>query len=83
MLGRQRGVWYPHAMALADRLDTLQTFGGKTPAEKLREALELYDEGVEMQRLVIARRHPSLDAESLEKQLSAWLRREGDASDGD
>lgn len=76
-------MWYPHAMALADRLDTLETSGGKTPAEKLREALALYDEGVEMQRLVIARRHPGLDAESLEKQLSAWLRREGDASDGD
>jgi hypothetical protein len=69
-------------MALADHLDTL-AFGGKTPAEKLREALELYDDGVEMQRLVIARRHPSWNAESLEKQLSAWLRREGDASDGD
>lgn len=70
-------------MALVDHLDTLEAFGGKTPAEKLREALELYDDGVEMQRLVIARRHPSWNAESLERQLIAWLRREGDASDGD
>ncbi len=37
-------------MALVDHLDTLKAFGGKTPAEKLREALELYDDGVEMQR---------------------------------
>ncbi len=70
-------------MVLADRLDALETLGGKTPVEKLREALKLYDEGVKMQRLVLARRYPNRNAESLEKQLSAWLRREGDASDGD
>jgi hypothetical protein len=54
-------------MALADRLDTLESFGGKTPAEKLRESLELYDEGVEQGR-VIGRRHPNRNAESLAKR---------------
>jgi Rv0078B-related antitoxin len=69
-------------MDLAEQLDALERLESKTPAEKLREALELYDEGLVMQRLVFARRHPEQDAEALEKRLHAWLRREGETLDG-
>lgn len=69
-------------MALAEQLDALERLESKTPAAKLREALELHEEGVAMQRLVLARRYPDLDAEALEARLRAWLRREDEALEG-
>jgi hypothetical protein len=63
-------------VSLASELDNLPT-PPKSPREKLLETLALYDEGLELQRLVLLRRFPGIDPEQLENRLQAWLRREG------
>lgn len=47
-----------------------------TPGAKLLQALELYEEGVAMQRLNFQRRYPTASAVELDRLLDAWLARE-------
>jgi len=49
-----------------------------TPSERLVQALEMYDEGVELQQNNLRRRHPRLSAAELQSLLERWLRREGE-----
>jgi hypothetical protein len=51
---------------------------GAGPAEKMRRALAMYEEGVAMQRLVLRRQRPDLSEAELERHLLAWLTREDD-----
>jgi Rv0078B-related antitoxin len=60
------------------RLDDLASPAVASAATKLREALELFDDGVALQRLAFARQNPGLDDEGLDKLLTGWLRREND-----
>ncbi len=46
-----------------------------TPAERMRAALALFEEGLEMQRLNLRRRHPELTTAELEARLGRWLSR--------
>jgi hypothetical protein len=50
-----------------------------TPRDKLLAALEMYDEGVAMQRLNFQRRFPNLTPEELDQKLSSWLAREDES----
>ena len=54
----------------------LETSRDATPAEKMRACLEMYEEGVELQRLVFQRRYPSLDGADVQVLLDRWLARE-------
>ncbi len=47
----------------------------RSPAERLREALALFEDGVEMKRRSLKRQFPSASAEELEARLSSWLER--------
>jgi hypothetical protein len=55
-----------------DELDRTE----RTPAEKMREALAMYDEGLAIQRQTLRRRYPRLTPEEVERKLSRWLLRE-------
>jgi hypothetical protein len=55
----------------------------ETPAERLRIALRLHDEGVAMHRLTLQRRHPELRASEIEEKLQAWLTDRPGAEHGD
>lgn len=67
--GSIRGVGF------VERLDQLS--GATRPrAEKLREAMAMYDEGIALQRQTLRRRHPQASPEELEQKLLAWLLRE-------
>lgn len=46
-----------------------------TPAEKMRACLEMYEEGVELQRLAFKRRYPELDDAEVQALLDRWLAR--------
>lgn len=50
-----------------------------SPREKLLQALEMYEEGVEMQRLILRRRHPELTPAEIEARLLSWLARADEA----
>lgn len=50
-----------------------------SPREKLLQALEMYEDGVAMQRLIIRRRHPELTPAELEACLLRWLARADEA----
>ena len=50
-----------------------------TPRDELLAALEMYDEGVAMQRLNFQRRFPNLTLEELDQKLSSWLAREDES----
>jgi hypothetical protein len=62
-------------MGFVEQLDELPRTE-RTPAEKMREALAMYDEGLAMQRQTLRRRHPRLTLEDVEQRLSRWLLRE-------
>ena len=47
-----------------------------SPAEKLRQALELHEEGVALQRLKLRRNNPGASEERIEELLWCWLARE-------
>jgi hypothetical protein len=47
----------------------------ETPAERMRQCLAMYDEGVELQRLVLRRRHPELPESEIAAMLQRWLER--------
>jgi hypothetical protein len=50
------------------------------PATKLRrQALSLYEDGVEMQRLKLRRRFPALSEREIDRELDRWLAREDEA----
>jgi hypothetical protein len=51
----------------------------ESPAAKLRAALAMFEEGVAMQRLNLARRHPAASPHELEALLARWLGREDEA----
>ena len=61
--------------AALDALPHLQL----SPRDKLLQALEMYEDGVAMQRLIIRRRHPELTPAELEVRLLSWLAREDEA----
>lgn len=44
-----------------------------SPAEKLRVALELADEGIAMMRRRLAREHPDESEAQIDARLQAWL----------
>jgi hypothetical protein len=62
-------------MELARALDLLPV-ESKAPRERFLEALELYDQGVALERLVLKRRFPDLSPELIEEKLQRWLLRE-------
>lgn len=64
-------------MSFADDLDRLP-LPALTPSERLLAALEMYDEGVVLQRNTLHRRHPRLSEVELDLLLDRWLRREGE-----
>ena len=47
-----------------------------TAARRLRAALDLHDDGVEIMRRNLRRRHPSESPAEIEDRLRRWLRRE-------
>lgn len=65
-------------MSLAEELDALPT-DDSTPAEKLRQAFELFEYGVKLKRANLVRRNPALDARAIDELLMRWLAREDDA----
>jgi hypothetical protein len=46
-------------------------------AEKLEQALEMYEEGVSLQRQNFLRRQPGLTEVELEAMMLSWILREG------
>ena len=62
-------------VGFVEQLDQLYCLP-RDPAEKMREALEMYDEGVALQSQTLRRRHPQLSPEELDSRLSRWLLRE-------
>ena len=50
-----------------------------SPRDKLMQALEMYEDGVAMQRLNIRRRHPEITPAELEARLLRWLTRADEA----
>ena len=65
-------------MLLDDALDRVAR-DVQTPQAKLLAALEMYDEGVALQRLTFQRRFPELRQEEIELKLNGWLAREDEA----
>jgi hypothetical protein len=65
-------------VGFVEQLDTLDR-DPRRPAQKLREALAMYDEGLALQRRTLRRQHPRLSAEDLDRKLSSWLLREESA----
>ncbi len=65
-------------MHFGKALDALPR-GQLSARDKLLQALEMYEEGVAMQRLVIRRRHPELTPAEIEAQLLSWLARADEA----
>ena len=65
-------------MQLDDSLNRL-TCDAQTPRAKLLAALEMYDDGVAMQRLTFRRRFPELTENELQRKLDGWLAREDEA----
>lgn len=64
-------------MSFASDLDRLPA-PSITPSERLLHALEMYDEGVELQQKNLRRRHPQVSDAELALMLDRWLRREGE-----
>ena len=62
-------------MPLADDLNRLAC-DVQTPRDKLLAALEMYDDGVAMQRLNFQRRFPDITEQELQRILDSWLARE-------
>ena len=65
-------------MQLDDALDRLAD-EPQSPRDKLLAALEMYDDGVAMQRLTFQRRLPELTEKGLQRKLDGWLAREDEA----
>ena len=54
-----------------------------TPAERLRIALEMHDEGVALMRQNLMRRHPDANEQEIERLLTEWLHDRPGAEHGD
>ena len=68
----------------ADRLRKLiQKAPELSDAEKLRQAIEMVDVGIEMMRLNLGREFPEESDEGIEERLRAWLRDRPGAPHGD
>ncbi|MCE7873486.1 hypothetical protein DYH09_24370 [bacterium CPR1] len=68
----------------ADRLRKLiQKAPELSDAEKLRQAIEMVDAGIEMMRLNLRRQFPDDPQASIEERLLAWLRERPGAPQGD
>ncbi|HVM00045.1 MAG TPA: hypothetical protein VM324_12200 [Egibacteraceae bacterium] len=52
-------------------------------AERLRTALALFDDGVELMRGNLRRRHPEAGAAEIERLLAEWLAERPGAEHGD
>ena len=65
-------------MLIEDALNRL-TCDAQTPRDKLLAALEMYDDGVAMQRLTFQRRFPGLSEKELQRKLDNWLAREDES----
>jgi hypothetical protein len=61
-------------MALATSLDRLP-LPPSSPAERMREAFELFEEGVAMKRQSLRRQFPAASEAELEAKLLDWLQR--------
>jgi hypothetical protein len=48
----------------------------ETAAERFRQALSLFDDGVALQRMNLRRRYPQQSDEEIERLLLGWLARE-------
>jgi len=44
-----------------------------SPADKLRLAIEMAEQGIAMKRRSLAREHPDADEETVDRMLRAWL----------
>lgn len=66
-------------MDIGRALDALPALS-LSPREKLLQALAMYEEGVELQRLTLRRRYPEMRESELEAKLQSWLAREDEAS---
>ena len=53
------------------------------PAERLRVALDLFDQGVDLMRQNLRRRWPDADEAEIERRLLAWLHERPGAKHGD
>ncbi len=62
-------------MAFASSLDQLP-LPKSTPAERVREALALFEDGVEMKRRSLKRLYPSDSEAELQSKLMSWLQRQ-------
>lgn len=62
---------------------TIDSESNQPAAERLRLAFELFEVGVEMERLRLRRMHPDLDAAAIEARLRAWLYRVGEPGDAE
>lgn len=62
-------------MRIADALDQLPR-GQRSAAQRFRDALAMFDDGVALQRQNFRRLFPQLSEAELEKKLKSWLSRE-------
>jgi hypothetical protein len=65
-------------MALASSLDQLP-LPGSTPAQRMREALALFEDGVEMKRRSLKRKSPNASETELQSKLLSWLQRQDES----
>jgi hypothetical protein len=65
-------------MDLGSALDALP-LPALSPRERLCWALQMYDEGVALQRATIRRRFPGLSESEIDAKLQSWLAREDEA----
>ena len=54
-----------------------------SPAEKLRIALRLHEEGVELMRQNLRRAHPDADEQTIDRLIAEWLSTRPGAEHGD
>jgi hypothetical protein len=66
-----------------ERQDVLVAGDHETPDDRLRQAFELFEFGVEMMAANLRRRHPAASPEEIERLLEAWLADRPGAPGGD
>jgi hypothetical protein len=54
-----------------------------TPSDKLRIALELFENGVAMMRETLRREHPTESVAQIEERLRQWIRHRPGTEEGD
>lgn len=55
------------------RRDDIERARGTEPGEKLRQALELMEAGIELQRRKLRATHPTASEEEIRARLLAWM----------